>query len=207
MKTIKEVAEAFGMTTRTIRYYEELGMLKPQRTEANRRMYAPAEVAKLKLIDRGKRYGFSLEEIKEMVLLFDVDRSGEKQLERTIEYGEQQIRENEGGLHPAGRRLLLRITNFYNTQQFQFPVNWRSYPDRGKYYPESVNYYPHSQNTIRLQIQSEKWRPADQRGRYAVFHLEDPERKHYRWIETREYLSRVPGNCPYKTDSCQALFK
>ncbi|MTD31869.1 MerR family transcriptional regulator [Planomicrobium sp. YIM 101495] len=143
MKTIKEVADAFGMTTRTIRYYEELGMLKPQRTEANRRMYAPAEVAKLKLIDRGKRYGFSLEEIKEMVLLFDVDRSGEKQLERTIEYGEKQIRENEGGLHPAGRRLLLRITNFYHTQQFQFPVNWR-------YYPESVKYYPHSQNTVRI---------------------------------------------------------
>jgi len=42
---------------------------------------------------RGKRYGFSLEEIKEMVLLFDCDRTGIKQLERTVEYGEQKIKE------------------------------------------------------------------------------------------------------------------
>lgn len=95
MKTIREVAEEFEMTTRTIRYYEELGMLKPKRTEANQRLYSNAEVAKLKLIDRGKKYGFTLDEIKEMVLLFDVDRSGEKQLERTIEYGKKQIEEME----------------------------------------------------------------------------------------------------------------
>lgn len=91
MKTIREAAEEFGVTTRTIRYYEELGMLKPERTSANRRMFSSAEIAKLKLIDRGKKYGFTLDEIKEMVLLFDADRSGKKQLERTIEYGKKQI--------------------------------------------------------------------------------------------------------------------
>ena len=52
----------------------------------------PKELAKLKLIFRGKRYGFSLEEIKEMVLLFDFDRSGIQQLERTVEYGEQKFK-------------------------------------------------------------------------------------------------------------------
>lgn len=91
MKTIREAAEEFGVTTRTIRYYEELGMLKPERTSANQRMFSNAEIAKLKLIDRGKKYGFTLDEIKEMVLLFDADRSGKKQLERTIEYGKKQI--------------------------------------------------------------------------------------------------------------------
>lgn len=91
MKTIREASEEFGVTTRTIRYYEELGMLKPERTSANQRMFSNAEIAKLKLIDRGKKYGFTLDEIKEMVLLFDVDRSGKKQLERTIEYGKKQI--------------------------------------------------------------------------------------------------------------------
>lgn len=91
MKTIREAAEEFGVTTRTIRYYEELGMLKPGRTSANQRMFSNAEIAKLKLIDRGKKYGFTLDEIKEMVLLFDADRSGTKQLERTIEYGKKQI--------------------------------------------------------------------------------------------------------------------
>lgn len=92
MKTIREAAEEFGVTARTIRYYEELGMLKPERTSANQRLFSTAEMAKLKLIDRGKKYGFTLDEIKEMVLLFDVDRSGQKQLERTIEYGKKQIR-------------------------------------------------------------------------------------------------------------------
>lgn len=91
MKTIREAAEEFGMTTRTIRYYEELGMLKPERLSNRQRVYSNAEIAKLKLIDRGKKYGFTLDEIKEMVLLFDVDRSGKKQLERTIEYGRKQI--------------------------------------------------------------------------------------------------------------------
>ena len=91
MKTIREAADEFGMTTRTIRYYEELGMLKPERLKNRQRVYSNAEIAKLKLIDRGKKYGFTLDEIKEMVLLFDVDRSGKRQLERTIEYGRKQI--------------------------------------------------------------------------------------------------------------------
>ena len=91
MKTIREVAKEFGMTTRTIRYYEELGMLKPKRTENRQRLYSSSECAKLKLINRGKQYGFTLDEIKEMILLFDIDRSGEKQLERTIEYGHKQL--------------------------------------------------------------------------------------------------------------------
>lgn len=91
MKTIREAADEFGMTTRTIRYYEELGLLKPERLKNRQRVYSNAEIAKLKLIDRGKKYGFTLDEIKEMVLLFDVDRSGKKQLERTIEYGRKQI--------------------------------------------------------------------------------------------------------------------
>lgn len=57
------------------------------------RHYPKREEAKIKLILRGKKYGFSLEEIKEMILLFDRDRTGVKQLERTIEYGEQKILE------------------------------------------------------------------------------------------------------------------
>lgn len=93
LKNITEIAELFGVSTRTIRYYEEIGLLKPKRTEGNQRLYSNAELAKLKLIFRGKRYGFSLDEIKEMVLLFDKDRTGRKQLERTVEYGKQRIDE------------------------------------------------------------------------------------------------------------------
>ncbi|GEN82457.1 MerR family transcriptional regulator [Sporosarcina luteola] len=93
LRTIRETAELFGVSTRTIRYYEEIGLLAPDRSVHKQRMYSNAELAKLKLIFRGKRYGFSLDEIKEMVLLFDKDRSGRKQLERTVEYGKRRIGE------------------------------------------------------------------------------------------------------------------
>lgn len=95
MKTIAEAAREFGVSTRTIRYYEEIGLLAPGRTKGNKRIYANADMTKLKLIFRGKRYGFSLEEIKEMISLFDEDRTGKKQLERTVEYGEARIAEIE----------------------------------------------------------------------------------------------------------------
>ncbi|MFD1204992.1 MerR family transcriptional regulator [Sporosarcina contaminans] len=99
MKTIAEMAKMFGVSTRTIRYYEEIGLLEPERTENNQRLYSSAELAKLKLIFRGKRYGFSLDEIKEMVLLFNKDRTGRRQLERTIVYGERRLSEIEAKIN------------------------------------------------------------------------------------------------------------
>lgn len=91
--SIAELAEEFGTTTRAIRYYEELGLLEPKRTEGGRRIFSSKERGRLKLIFRGKKYGFQLEEIREMIQLFDLDRSGKKQLQRTIEYGADKIEE------------------------------------------------------------------------------------------------------------------
>ncbi|KIL46654.1 mercuric resistance operon regulatory protein [Jeotgalibacillus alimentarius] len=91
--TIREVARLFGVSTRTIRYYEELGLVCPERSDGNVRLFGARDLAKLKLIFRGKRFGFSLDEIKEMVLLFDLDRSGRRQLKRTVEYGRQRMAE------------------------------------------------------------------------------------------------------------------
>jgi DNA-binding transcriptional MerR regulator len=93
MYSITDLAREFELTARTIRYYEELGLLKPQRSANGNRLYSKKQHAQLKLIMRGKRFGFSLEEIKEMVLLFDKDRTGERQLERTIEFGSQKLEE------------------------------------------------------------------------------------------------------------------
>ena len=93
MKTITQVCEMFGLTARSLRYYEEIGLLRPKRNKANHRLYDKKELAKIKLIERGKRYNFNLEEIKEMILLFDIDRSGVAQLERTIEYGREKAEE------------------------------------------------------------------------------------------------------------------
>ena len=95
MFTITQLAKEFQVSTRTIRYYEELGLIKPDRTEGNQRVFSKREHARLKLIIRGKRFGFQLEEIKEMVVLFDEDRTGEKQLEKTIEYGTKKVEEVE----------------------------------------------------------------------------------------------------------------
>lgn len=93
VRSIKELAKDYNMSTRTLRYYEEVGILQPARLGSGMRHYSRREEAKIKLIVRGKKYGFSLEEIKEMILLFDLDRTGIKQMHRTIEYGEQKIAE------------------------------------------------------------------------------------------------------------------
>ena len=90
--TISELASEFDISTRTIRYYEEVGLINPKR-DGNRRIYTRSDRTRLKLILRGKNFGFTLDEIKEMIELFDEDRTGKKQLQKTIEYGNTKIRE------------------------------------------------------------------------------------------------------------------
>ncbi len=91
--TISELAAEFNVTPRTIRYYEEIGLLQPRRTESGRRLFSGREKTRLRLVFRGKKYGFQLEEIKEMIQLFDKDASGKQQLLKTIEYGNNKIEE------------------------------------------------------------------------------------------------------------------
>jgi len=91
--TISELAKELNISTRTIRYYEELGLLKPDRDKNSYRTYTRADRARIKLILRGKKFGFPLEEIREMIELFDIDRTGIKQLQKTIEYGNKKIEE------------------------------------------------------------------------------------------------------------------
>ncbi|MHB1406760.1 MAG: MerR family transcriptional regulator [Desulfitobacteriaceae bacterium] len=92
--TISELADELGITPRTIRYYEEVGLVEPQRHEdIGQRLYGVRERARLKLILRGKRFGFSLAEIKEMIDLYVVDPTEREQLQRTVEYGERRLQE------------------------------------------------------------------------------------------------------------------
>jgi DNA-binding transcriptional MerR regulator len=84
--SISDLASEFDISTRTIRYYEERGLLNPERTQNGVRRYRKKDRTVLKLILRGKKFGFSLEEIQVMLTLFDQDRTGKKQLEKTIEY-------------------------------------------------------------------------------------------------------------------------
>lgn len=77
---IAELAREFGVTTRTIRFYEDKELLAPRR-DGQRRLYAPRDRIRLRLIMRGKRLGFSLEEVGEMLDLYDVDPTEAAQLE------------------------------------------------------------------------------------------------------------------------------
>lgn len=70
--TIGELAEAFGVTTRAIRFYESRGLISPPR-KGVARCYSRRERARLKLIQRGKNLGFSLEEIRDWLALYDAD--------------------------------------------------------------------------------------------------------------------------------------
>ncbi|SEQ27801.1 MerR family transcriptional regulator [Piscibacillus halophilus] len=91
--SISDMADMFNVSTRTIRYYEEIGLLKPERNQNGYRIYGKKEKIQLQLIFRGKKYGFSLDEIKDMILLFDEDPTGREQLKKTIEYGERKVQE------------------------------------------------------------------------------------------------------------------
>lgn len=121
MKSIKELSIEYQLSTRTLRYYEEVGILKPTRPANGMRHYSKREEAKIKLILRGKKYGFSLEEIKEMVLLFDLDRTGAKQLQRTIVYGEQKIVEIDEKIQELYeiREEMDRIANMFRQKLAQ----------------------------------------------------------------------------------------
>ena len=81
---IAELAREFDVTTRTIRFYEDKGLLSPARKK-QRRVYAPRDRVRLRLIMRGKRLGFSLEEIREMIDLYDVDPTEVAQLRHFID--------------------------------------------------------------------------------------------------------------------------
>ncbi len=73
--SIGDLAQEFGLTTRTIRYYEQQGLLQPER-HGVQRVYQLRDKVRLKLILRGKRLGFTLIEIEEMIAMYDAE-SGE----------------------------------------------------------------------------------------------------------------------------------
>lgn len=82
--TIAQVAEEFGVTHRTVRHYEELGLISPER-HGTRRLYRRRDRTRLALILRGKRLGFPLEEIRTIIDLYDAPRGRRSQLEYVLD--------------------------------------------------------------------------------------------------------------------------
>jgi DNA-binding transcriptional MerR regulator len=81
--SIAELAREFGITARTIRFYEDEGLVKPRR-QGMTRLYSAHDRVRLSWILRGKRLGFSLAEIKELLDLYQVDRTGVQQLRELL---------------------------------------------------------------------------------------------------------------------------
>jgi DNA-binding transcriptional MerR regulator len=81
--TITDLAKEFGITTRTIRHYEDEGLLSPRR-EGQNRLFSHRDRVRLKLALRGKRLGFSLAEIRELFNLYDMARDEKRQLQEFI---------------------------------------------------------------------------------------------------------------------------
>lgn len=91
--SFKEMCARFDVTPRTLRYYEYIELLAPER-EGRARFYGPREVARMKLILRGRRFGFSLEEIRQWLLIYG--KKGERpQLEAWLQLADRQLVELE----------------------------------------------------------------------------------------------------------------
>lgn len=92
--TIREMCEAYDVTARTLRFYEAKELLFPVR-EGQKRLFTRRDQARLKLILRGKRFGFSLEEIRQLLNLYDRGDQQMTQFERTYELALERLADLE----------------------------------------------------------------------------------------------------------------
>lgn len=90
MMTIREMCDAFGVSLRTLRFYESRHLLSPMR-QGQRRFYDRRDRARLKLILRGKRFGMSLGEIQQLLDLYDPDTDNHAQLCATLAAAETRL--------------------------------------------------------------------------------------------------------------------
>ncbi|PZX15243.1 MerR family transcriptional regulator [Palleronia aestuarii] len=87
--SFKDMCARFDVTPRTLRYYEYIELIAPER-EGRARFYGPREIARLTLILRGRRWGFSLEEIRQWLEIYD-QRGTVAQLRETLTMADRQI--------------------------------------------------------------------------------------------------------------------
>jgi DNA-binding transcriptional MerR regulator len=92
--SIAELAREYAITARTIRFYEDEGLIKPRR-QGLTRLYSAGDRTRLGWILRGKRLGFSLAEIKELLDLYQVDRTGVSQLRELLRRSRLHIEDLE----------------------------------------------------------------------------------------------------------------
>lgn len=111
--TISDLAQEFGVTTRTLRHYEDQGLVTPARDGINR-IYSHRDRVRLKLALRGKRLGFSLSEIRELFELYDLGHDERSQLEVfavKLERRRAQLEQQREDVE-----VMLNEINFFATQ-------------------------------------------------------------------------------------------
>ena len=90
LMSIREMCDAFDVTPRTLRFYEAKELLFPIR-KGTRRLYTKSDRARLKLILRGKRFGFSLEDIRQLLDLYDTSNQNLPQMTKAYELGQERL--------------------------------------------------------------------------------------------------------------------
>lgn len=124
--TISDLANEFDITTRSIRFYEEKGLLNPRR-EGQTRLYSAADRTKLKLILRGKRLGFTLDESRSIIEMYDPDKDNLDQLQSLLAKIREKRRQLTQQLHDieimmldlrdAEEKCLEAMTGKFNQQK------------------------------------------------------------------------------------------
>jgi len=94
MMTIAEMCAAYGVTPRTLRYYESRELLAPER-RGGQRLFGKRDRARLTLILRGKRFGFALEDMRQLLDLYDHDGNSVEQIARSCKLARARLTEME----------------------------------------------------------------------------------------------------------------
>ena len=103
--SIRELSQEFDVTTRTLRFYEEKGLLSPTRSGQNR-AYSAADRARLILILRGKTLGLSLEQSTDLIAMYDPASNNKRQLETLIEKIQSRRHQLEVQKHELERMIV-----------------------------------------------------------------------------------------------------
>ena len=109
--SIRDLAQEFSVTTRTLRFYEEKGLLKPSRNKQTR-SYSNADRTRLRLILRGKRLGLSLEESSDIILMYKSTSGNQQQLKRLLD----KIREKRQQLLQQQEDLKLMLADLQDSE-------------------------------------------------------------------------------------------
>ncbi|MEQ6389223.1 MerR family DNA-binding protein [Bacillaceae bacterium S4-13-58] len=98
---ISELTNKFDISSRTIRYYEEIGMITSEDRDSptQQRVYTNRQRRRLKMILRGKKLGFSLQEIKEMIDLYETNPQGAEEKKRIIQHADSKLQELDEQIH------------------------------------------------------------------------------------------------------------